>query len=309
MESQKQFEELDDRAYTESFDDVMTICPRPGMTAQERYEFRKKNKPSLTRGNQDGLSRKEFEDLIARLSRLKKETPSAPVLFQDVKDILQDKGLLEALLKEHVSDRIRAMEAVEQKNKKKRSLLTKRFATLSVALSSLFGFSGYLIGNQLANEENKAIEIRVGNLEKYIYGEPRPASLSVRANTEFDSSSVILQGCNRSNKAVKCSVNIVSKIDQSISVGSCIRDTRTRFFDPQGIEHKANVVEFGNRFDRSGCTVEKLLIKDVPAKATLTFNDVALETKSMKALEISIGIKSNKGTEWQYPQYREVIIK
>jgi hypothetical protein len=46
MESQNQFEELDDRAYTESFDDVMTICPRPGMMAQERYEFRKNNKPT-----------------------------------------------------------------------------------------------------------------------------------------------------------------------------------------------------------------------------------------------------------------------
>jgi hypothetical protein len=49
MEHHNQVEELDDRAYTESFDDVMTICPRPGMTAQERYEFRKKNKPSLTK--------------------------------------------------------------------------------------------------------------------------------------------------------------------------------------------------------------------------------------------------------------------
>jgi hypothetical protein len=61
MESQKQFEELDDRAYTESFDDVMSVCPRPGMTIQERYEFHKKNKPSLTKGNQDGLSPKDNE--------------------------------------------------------------------------------------------------------------------------------------------------------------------------------------------------------------------------------------------------------
>ena len=44
-----QFEELEDRAYTESFDDVMTICSRPGMTPQERYEFRKQNRPSLAK--------------------------------------------------------------------------------------------------------------------------------------------------------------------------------------------------------------------------------------------------------------------
>jgi hypothetical protein len=44
-----QSEQLDDKAYTESFDDVMTICPRPGMTPQQRYEFRKQNRPSLAK--------------------------------------------------------------------------------------------------------------------------------------------------------------------------------------------------------------------------------------------------------------------
>jgi hypothetical protein len=301
--------------------------------------------------NQDGLDPKDFDDLIARLSRRKQETPSAQIPFQDVKDILQQEGLLESLLKEHVSSRHQAVEAIEQKNKKQRSLLTKGFAALSVALAGLSAFSGYAIGNKFAtnnssqsslaaqnafSEKNKALETKVGDLEgqmkakdeqiKDLISKVGTASPSVvvsptsspatsaasnvsTANTEFDSSSVILQGCNRSGKTVKCSVNIVSKIDQSIRVGSCSSDTRTRFFDPQGIEHKANMVEFGNRFDRGGCTVETSLIKDVPAKATLTFNDIALETKSMKALEISIGIKSEKGIEWQYPQYREVAIK
>jgi hypothetical protein len=49
MESPIQLEKLDDRAYTESFDDVIAICPRTYMTPQERYEFNKNNKPSLTR--------------------------------------------------------------------------------------------------------------------------------------------------------------------------------------------------------------------------------------------------------------------
>jgi hypothetical protein len=50
-ESPIQFEELDDRAYTESFDDVIATCPRTYMTPQERYEFNQNNKPSLTRKN------------------------------------------------------------------------------------------------------------------------------------------------------------------------------------------------------------------------------------------------------------------
>jgi hypothetical protein len=73
MESQNQFEELDDRAYTESFDDVMTICPRPGMTLQERYEFDKKNKPSLTKGNKDVLNSRDFNILVARVNGLEQE--------------------------------------------------------------------------------------------------------------------------------------------------------------------------------------------------------------------------------------------
>jgi hypothetical protein len=303
--------------------------------------------------NQDGLDPKDFDDLIARLSRRKQETPSTQIPFQDVKDILQQEGLLESLLKEHVSSRNQAVEAVEQKNKQQRSLLTKGFTALSVVLAGVSGFGGYSIGSKFAadnasqssvtaqnafGEKNKALETKIGDLEGQVKAKdeqikdliskvgtasPSPsavvspssspaasvASNAATANIAFDSSSVILQGCNRSGKAVKCSVNIVSKIDQSIRVGSCSSDTRTRFFDPQGIEHKANVVEFGNRFDRAGCTVETALIKDVPAKATLTFNDIALETKSMKALEISIGIKSEKGVEWQYPQYRDVAIK
>ncbi len=50
-ESPIQSEQLEDRAYTESFDDIMATCPRTYMTPQERYEFNKNNKPLLTRKN------------------------------------------------------------------------------------------------------------------------------------------------------------------------------------------------------------------------------------------------------------------
>ncbi len=49
MGSPVQLEKLDNRAYTESVDDVIAICPRTYLTPQERYEFNKNNKPSLTR--------------------------------------------------------------------------------------------------------------------------------------------------------------------------------------------------------------------------------------------------------------------
>jgi hypothetical protein len=51
------------------------------------------------------------------------------------------------------------------------------------------------------------------------------------------------------------------------------------------------------------------LIKDVPAKATFTFNDVSPEIKNFKALEASISSKGEKEMEWQYPQYKDITIK
>jgi uncharacterized protein (DUF433 family) len=51
--------------------------------------------------NQDGLDHKDIDDLIARLSLRKQEAPSTQIPFQYVKDILQQEGLLESLLKEH----------------------------------------------------------------------------------------------------------------------------------------------------------------------------------------------------------------
>ncbi len=306
--------------------------------------------------NQDGLDPKEFDDLIVRLSRRKQETPSAQIPFQDVKDILQQEGLLESLLKEHVSSRNQAVEAMEQKNKQQRSLLlTKGFTALSVVLAGLSGFGGYSIGNKLATdsagqnslvaqtaygEKNKVLETKVGDLEGQVkakddqikeliskVGTASPSSSAVASpvasdnsaspastttaptDNGFDSGSVILQGCSRSGKAVKCSLSITSKVDQEVGVGNCYSDSKTRFFDPQGGEHKAAVVEFGKRFSNSGCTVETALIKDVPAKAILTFNNIALETATVKALEISISTKNEKGTEWRFPQYRDIPIK
>jgi hypothetical protein len=49
MELPVQLEKLDDKAYAESFDDVISFCQPTYMTHQERYEFRKKNKPSLAK--------------------------------------------------------------------------------------------------------------------------------------------------------------------------------------------------------------------------------------------------------------------
>jgi hypothetical protein len=309
--------------------------------------------------NQDGLDPKEFDELIARLSRRKQESPSAKISFQDVKDILQDEGLLESLLKEHVSSRDHSIETIEYRHKKLLSRVIKSCIAASIALIGLSSFASYHIGNKVATddankiylsasnafvEKSRVLETKIADLKDQINlkddqinskddqikdligkissalpipsvsssadANPLPAGINnASSDTEFDSGSVFLQECSRVDKSVKCSLNIVSKVDQTIGVGYCGNNTKTRFFDPQGVEYKASTIEFASNFNRYGCTVETSLIKDVPAKAVLTFNDVSLETKSIKALEISIAIKNENNTEWKFPQYREIPIK
>ncbi len=315
--------------------------------------------------NQDGLNPKEFEDLIKRLSQRKQENPSEQIPFQDVKDILQDEGLLESLLKEHVSSRNQDLEKSEQRRKKQFSSLLKGFGVLSILLSGLSAWGGYSLSNKLISDsanqsltaaqsaltsKNKELETKVGSLEEQLKtkeeqlkdligkvgtassvatnpaaaiasnpgGSPSPlASKNVTdANSSVDlgTMSVSLQGCERSTKSanvVKCSINLASKVDQIAEVGSeCYSNTpRTRVFDPQGVTYKANIVEFGSNINNAGCAVKASLIKDVPAKVMLTFNDIPAEVKNFKALEASILAKGEKEMEWQYPQYRDITIK
>jgi hypothetical protein len=315
--------------------------------------------------NQDGLNPKEFEDLIKRLSQRKQENPSEQIPFQDVKDILQDEGLLESLLQEHVSSRNQDLNKSEQRRKKQFSLLLKGFGVLSILLSGLSAWGGYTLSNKLMSEsanqssaaaqntltsQNKELETKVGGLEEQLKtkeeqlkdligkvgtassvattpaavassnpsGGPLPLASKNAPNSnssvDLGTMSVSLQGCDRSTKSVnvvKCSVNLVSKVDQTAEVGSDFysSDPRTRVFDPQGVAYKAGIVEFGNNINTSGSRVKTALIKDVPAKATLTFNDVPPEIKNFKALEVSILSKGEKEMEWQFPQYRDITIK
>lgn len=312
--------------------------------------------------DRDGLNPREFEDLIRRLSQRKQEHPSEKIPFQDVKDILQDEGLLESLLKEHVSSRNQALEESEQRRKKQFSFLFKGFGVLSLLLTGVSLWGGYKIANTwLADSasrastdaqntlttQNQTLVAKVADLEGQIKTKdeqikdlisktgtvaatptaPAPSGnsdpntpLAVVGGGSNNSNSpvdlgtlnVSLQDCTRSTKSskmVKCSLSLVSKTDQTVGVGSCSSDTRTRVFDPQGVAYKADSVEFGNNTNSAGCTVETALIKDVPARATLTFKDVPLELKNFKALEASVQAKGEKEMEWQYPQYREITIR
>ncbi len=307
--------------------------------------------------DRDGLTQQEFDDLIRRLSHRKQENPRDRIPFQDVKDILQDEGLLESLLKEHVNGSNHSLKEYEQRHRKQRSLLTKIFAATSVFLMGLSTWGGYLVGHQITldsvgkqslstqeklNSQIQSLEAKVTSSEKqsqdyenqikekdtqikYLIskvGTLSPASntstgastdnssdSSQNTSSDFDSINISLQGCRRSSKSIICSINITSKVDQVVGFGYCGSDTKTRFFDLEGSEYRASFTQLGSRVDNSGCTVETALIKEVPAKAFLVFNDIPLDVKRIKALEVSVSVKNESNTQWMNPQYREIVVK
>jgi hypothetical protein len=75
--------------------------------------------------DQDGLTQQDFEDLIRRLSQRKQESPRDRIPFQDVKDILQDEGLLESLLKEHVNGSSQSQKEIEQRHRNQKYAMGK----------------------------------------------------------------------------------------------------------------------------------------------------------------------------------------
>jgi hypothetical protein len=206
--------------------------------------------------DQDGLTQQDFDDLIRRLSQRKQESPRDRIPFQDVKDILQDEGLLESLLKEHVNGSNHSLKESEQRHRKQKSLLTKSFAAISVVLVGVSAWGGYMMGHQMTVDS-------MGKL-----------SLSTQEK-----------------------------------LNGQIQSLETRFFDLQGSEYRANFTQLGSRIDNSGCTVETSLIKEVPVKAFLVFNDIPLDVKKIKALEVSVSVKSENNTQWMNPQYREITVR
>jgi hypothetical protein len=131
--------------------------------------------------NQDGLTQQDFDDLIRRLSQRKQESPKDRIPFQDVKDILQDEGLLESLLKEHVNGSNQSQKEIEQRYRNQKSLLTRGFAVMSVVLAGLSAWGGYTIGHKMTvdsagqsflptqeklNSQIQSLETKVASSEK-----------------------------------------------------------------------------------------------------------------------------------------------
>jgi hypothetical protein len=267
--------------------------------------------------NCDGLDPKNLDDLIAQLSHCQKAAPGDRIPVRDVKEILQQAGLLESLLQERPSAIEGAAETIEPQSHRRKSPFAKRFFALAAAIG-FSGMVGYNIGADHAISSINLTDVRkYTSNEKSNIGKTNIGDMvgSTRAYPPYFS--LIYQGCKRSGAAVKCSVDVITKTDSNYKMGEkcTIRDNapdHIRLFDSKGGVYKADLIEFGDALvggpGRLKCSRIRLLA-DVPVTAILTFKNVDPGTKIIKALEISIATSSEAGTEWYNPQFRELAIE
>jgi hypothetical protein len=265
--------------------------------------------------NCDGLDPKDLDDLIAQLSRCQKAAPGDRIPVRDVQEILQQVGLLKSLLEERPSSIEGASEIIEPQSSRRKSPFKKRFFALALAAIGLSGIVGHNIGADYATRNAKLYaNLTDMRSDTSNTGSTKPGDTvgSMRAYPPYFS--LIYQGCKRSGTAVKCSVDVIAKIDREYQIDKCSTNDNnpyhSRLFNAKGGVYKANSIEFS---DKSGdgdykCSHTRLLT-NVPAKATITFKNVDPEIKIIKALEIWIATSGEAGTKWNNPQFREVAIE
>jgi hypothetical protein len=268
--------------------------------------------------NGDGLDPKDLYDLIARLSHCQKAAPGDRIPARDVKEMLQQAGLLEFLLQERPSLIAGAAETIEPQSHLLKSPFAKRFFALAAAI----GFSAIVGYNFGANHA-----ITYANLtdaQKNAFNE-KSTTRSTKAGdiVEVGSTgaylpyfSLIYQGCKRSGMTVKCSVKVVDKVNGHYIASACTTDNSypDRLFDSKGGVYKADTIQFSGEpvnSQRSGdskCS-QTHLPKDVPVKATLTFKNVDPEIKIIKAFEITITTLDAGKAIGNSHVFREVLIE
>jgi hypothetical protein len=262
--------------------------------------------------NGDGLDPKDLDDLIARLSHCQKAAPGARIPVRDVKEILQQAGLLESLLQEPPSVIEGAAETIEPQSRRRKSPFAKRFFALAAAVLGLSGIVGYNFANHTISDDQLTALRKYTSNEKSNPGATKVSDTVGSTKAYPPYFSLIYQGCKRSGTAVKCSINVVAKIDGEYQIGECSINSndpyRIRLFDSKGGVYKADLIEFSGRSGDHECSYISLLA-NVPAEATITFKNVDPEIKIIKALEIWIATSGEAGTNWNNSQFREVAIK
>jgi hypothetical protein len=256
----------------------------------------------------DGLDPKNLDDLIAQLSRCQKAAHGDRIPARDVKEILQQAGLLESLLQEHPGSE-GTSEVIEPQSSRRKSPFKKRFFALAIAAIGFSGIVGYNIGADHAISNANSTDVRkYTSNEKSSIGATKIGDAVGSTRAYMPDFMLVYQGCGRLGASVKCSVEVSPRIEYGYRIGGCDTDKyshSSKLFDSKGGVYNAALVDFGGDSD----CLSKRLLRGIPVKATLTFENVDPAIKIIQSLNIWIATSSEAGTKWHNPQFREVAIE
>jgi|GEM_PF-6685021 hypothetical protein len=142
-----------------------------------------------------------------------------------------------------------------------------------------------LIANQPASAQRVCIVTDTGKVE---CGRVREDSIPKKSQSlEFEDFTLTLQDCQRLNKNVKCSFFVTMKKDGKLYL------RYGKISDFYGSNYDASSIKFGQNLRQNSDGVWGELLRGIPLKATLTFEEIPDPVRKIAALQMSIEYYGN----------------
>lgn len=125
------------------------------------------------------------------------------------------------------------------------------------------------------------------------------ASSQIIEIVEVEDFSVAFQGCASSANSIRCNSLTESNTDLWLGL------RRGRVIDSFGDEYESSLITFGN--EEHNNNVNKLLLNNVPIKASLKFDNVPPQVTQIKALQVSYSFQI--GAEWSGMPYATEFVR
>lgn len=131
--------------------------------------------------------------------------------------------------------------------------------------------------------------------EEIVKGKSNSSSSQQKIGQRLESDGIFfdLQGCKFSGTTVTCDLIVTNNEDDR----ELYISYNTRIFDESGNQYNASLIELGN--NRSDFEAWLILIKGIPTKLRLSFNEVSSGIRKITVLEI-VGGTSNSRIKIQF---------
>ncbi|QYX30793.1 hypothetical protein [Sphaerospermopsis torques-reginae] len=160
---------------------------------------------------------------------------------------------------------------------------TKVSTLTGVVLTSLL-VSSHPVAAQRACVVTDSGSVVCGKLQQ---NSQKPSSVK-NQTVELEDINVTLQGCKRSSSTVNCHFLLTAKQDGEVYLNCYSRSSsyNSKIFDTYGGEYFCNQTQLGQ--SKNEYRVSTKLLKNIPAKAIVTFKEIPTQVKEIAALELSV---------------------